>query len=74
MNRLPQVTARQVVGVLHGIGFADDRQSGSHLVLRHPISRRRVVVPIHHGDLKPKTLRSILTDAGLTPQEFHALL
>lgn len=74
MAKLPQVTAREVVGVLHRLGYIDDRQTGSHLVLRHPVTRRRAVVPIHRGDLKPKTLRSILADAGITVEQFHELL
>lgn len=74
MGRLPQVTAHQVVAVLHRIGFVDDRQTGSHLILRHPMTHQRAVVPIHRGDLKPKTLRSILADAGLTNEKFHQLL
>ena len=74
MAKLPQVTAREVVAVLHRLGFTDDRQTGSHLILYHAISRRRVVVPMHGGDLKRGTLRSILADAGLTSEEFHELL
>ena len=74
MSKLPQVTARQLVGVLRRMGFVDDRQTGSHLILRQPVTRRRAVVPIHRGDIKPGTLRSILSDAGLTPEQFHELL
>jgi predicted RNA binding protein YcfA (HicA-like mRNA interferase family) len=74
MSKLPQVTAREVVAVLRRLGFVDDRQTGSHLILRHPATRQRAVVPVHRGDLKPKTLRSILADAGLTVEQFHELL
>ncbi|HSZ60038.1 MAG TPA: type II toxin-antitoxin system HicA family toxin [Tepidisphaeraceae bacterium] len=74
MGKLPRVTPRQVVAVLHRVGFIDDRQTGAHLILRHPITRRRAVVSIHRRDLKLKTLKSILADAGLTPEEFHELL
>jgi len=74
MAKLPRVTPRQVIAVLHRIGFVDDHQTGSHLILRHPITRRRAVVSIHRRDLKPKTLRSILADADLTPEHFHELL
>ena len=74
MGKLSQVTAREVVGVLHRLGYVDDRQTGAHLVLRHPATRRRVVVAMHRGDIKPKTLRSMLADAGLTPEQFHELL
>lgn len=59
MAKLPRVTPREVVAVLHRLGYVDDRQTGSHLVLRHPATRRRAVVPVHRGDLKPKTLRSM---------------
>lgn len=74
MAKLPQVTPRQVVAVLHRIGFLDDHQTGSHLILRHPTTGQRTVVSIHRQDIKPKTLRSILRDAGLTADQFHELL
>jgi predicted RNA binding protein YcfA (HicA-like mRNA interferase family) len=32
------------------------------------------VVPIHAGDLKPELLRTILKQAGLTPEQFLELL
>jgi len=36
---------------------------------------RTVTVPVHAGrDLKPGTLRSIIRQAGLTVEEFTALL
>jgi len=74
MSKLPQVTARELLSVLRRVGFVDDHQTGSHLILRHPISRRRAVVPRHRGDIKSGTLRGILADAGLTPEQFHEML
>jgi predicted RNA binding protein YcfA (HicA-like mRNA interferase family) len=42
--------------------------------MKHP-SGRSVVVPVHGGrDLHTPTLRNILIAAGLTPDEFRALL
>ena len=38
MTRLPQLTARELVRFLKLQGFVEDRQSGSHLVLRPPSS------------------------------------
>ena len=36
---------------------------------------RRVVIPMHGtSDLKPGTLRGLITDMGLTPQQFAAPL
>ncbi|MGC2191962.1 MAG: type II toxin-antitoxin system HicA family toxin [Candidatus Dormiibacterota bacterium] len=47
-------------------GWRPVRQRGSHVVLRHDEHSGRVVVPIHAGMvLKPKTLTSILAQAGI---------
>lgn len=35
--------------------------------------RRRTVVPMHNKDLKLGTLRGILSDVGLTPEELLKL-
>ncbi|MEX0776483.1 MAG: type II toxin-antitoxin system HicA family toxin [Phycisphaeraceae bacterium] len=40
MSRLPNLTARQVVQALHRAGFEEDHQTGSHLILRHPVTLR----------------------------------
>jgi predicted RNA binding protein YcfA (HicA-like mRNA interferase family) len=47
-------------------------QRGSHLKLRHA-DGRTVIVPLHR-ELARGTLRSILRQAGLTADEFVALL
>lgn len=72
MGRLPAVRARDIVRALGKAGFRPDRQKGSHLLLRHgPL---RVTIPMHGGDLKRGTVRSILEQAGITDDEFLALL
>jgi predicted RNA binding protein YcfA (HicA-like mRNA interferase family) len=49
------------------------RQTGSHVVLTHPISSRRVVVPAHRGAiLNPKTLDAILAAAGMSADALTA--
>ncbi len=74
MPRLPTVTSRQMIAALQRAGFRIDHQSGSHVILRHPIAEIRVVVPWHNDDLgRGLTLRIIKT-AGLTRDEFTALL
>ena len=73
--RLPRVPGREVVRALERTGFIVDRQHGSHIVLIHPQNRRRVTVPVHAGRIiKPGTLTGILDDAGLSVEEFIALL
>jgi predicted RNA binding protein YcfA (HicA-like mRNA interferase family) len=73
--KLPVVTARQILQALQRGGFQIHHQKGSHVHLRHPEqSHLRIVIPNHGGDLAPKTLRSIISQAGLTVDEFVALL
>jgi predicted RNA binding protein YcfA (HicA-like mRNA interferase family) len=72
--KLPVVQARQVVKALECIGFRRIRQSGSHATYRHP-DGRWTIVSVHSGKTIPKgTLRKIIRDAGLTVEEFVALL
>ena len=75
MSKLPSVPARDVVRVAQAIGFIFDRQRGSHAVYLRTSDHRRVVIPMHGGkDLKPGTLRGIISSLGLTVEEFNDLL
>ncbi|MFL6074767.1 MAG: type II toxin-antitoxin system HicA family toxin [Mycobacteriales bacterium] len=59
---------------LKAAGFAVTRVKGSHQRLKHP-DGRATTVPVHAGRDVPKgTLRSILQDVGLTPEELGKLL
>ena len=75
MRRLPRITGQQALAALKRAGFVVVRTTGSH---RHPQRGNEPViatVPVHAGKvLKPGTLRSILRQAGLTVEEFTALL
>ena len=73
-RRLPALTARDVVRALQRFGFERQHQTGSHLILRHPQSGRKVAVPIHRGSLKRGTLFGILRDAGVSQDELRKLL
>ncbi len=75
MSKLPSLPAREVIRVAEKIGFAFDRQRGSHAVYLRASDHRRLVIPVHKGrDLKPGTLRGLIDDMGLSAQEFVALL
>ena len=76
MSTLPRVRAREALAALHRAGFIDvPGAKGGHRQLRRPEGGGRVTVPVHGGEtLKPGTLRSILRQAGLTVEEFTALL
>ena len=74
MGRLPVVSGRELARALEKVGYVTDRQKGSHIVLRHTESPfRRVTVP-DHKELAKGTLRAILRQVGLTPDEVLNLL
>jgi predicted RNA binding protein YcfA (HicA-like mRNA interferase family) len=74
-ERLPALTARDVIRALERAGFVISRTSGSHCRLIHPNDPTlKVTVPVHSGDVKRGTLRSIIAQAGFTVSEFIELL
>lgn len=74
MSVLPRLSGRDAVAALAKIGFERDRQKGSHIVLRQKAPpHRRIVVP-DHRELATGTLRAIVRAAGMTVDEFNALL
>ena len=70
MPATPVLKPREVIGILHALGFRQVRQRGSHRQFRHR-DGRATTVPVHGGrDISPVLLRRIARDAGLTVQEF----
>ena len=74
MTRLPSVKGADVVGALKREGFAVQRIKGSHHIMKHS-DGRKTVVPVHSGhDIKRGLLRKIIEDAGMSVDDFTALL
>ena len=74
MSALPVLSGREVVEALGKTGYIVDRQRGSHIVLRQQDPpHRRLTVP-DHKEVAKGTMRAIIRQAGLTVDEFHALL
>jgi predicted RNA binding protein YcfA (HicA-like mRNA interferase family) len=73
MSKLPVVSGWECVKALQKIGFVIRRQTGSHIVMKRLDPKAQVVVP-NHDALDKGTLKSILRQAGLTVDEFIALL
>jgi predicted RNA binding protein YcfA (HicA-like mRNA interferase family) len=68
------VSGRDVVKALLKVGYQQDRQRGSHVILRQlEYPHRRIVVP-DHKEVAKGTLRSIIRETGLTVDEFKGLL
>jgi len=61
-----------VLSKLKKYGFEIKRQSGSHVVLRHP-DGRQTYVSIHTKDIPIGTFKSILKQSGITREEFKKL-
>ena len=71
MGRLSGFSYRDAAGKLKRAGFEFDRQArGSHEIWRNPHNGRRTTLPRHPGDIPEGTMKAIVTQAGLTPEEF----
>ena len=71
MGRLSGFTYREIVRRLKRSGFQFHRQAaGSHEIWRNPSSGRFTTIPNHPGDMPEGTLRAILKQAGIEPNEF----
>ncbi|MEK9143520.1 MAG: type II toxin-antitoxin system HicA family toxin [Patescibacteria group bacterium] len=69
MSKLPSLKSLEVLSILFAHGFEKVRTSGSYIRLRK--DHRYVTVPYHTGKTIPAgTLRSILRQAELTPEQF----
>ena len=71
MGRLTGFRYRDVIKRLKASGFLFDRQAaGSHEIWYNAGSERYTTVPNHPGDMPEGTLRAILKQAGIKPEEF----
>ena len=74
MSKLPVLSGREAVRAFERVEYLEDRQTGSHIILRqtHP-PFRRLSVP-NHKELAKGTLRKLIREAGLTVERFCELL
>jgi predicted RNA binding protein YcfA (HicA-like mRNA interferase family) len=66
MLKLPVVKPKKLIAALRKLGFVEVRSKGSHFHLVK--GNKLVTVPFHNRDLKIKTLKSIMHQAGITPE------
>ena len=71
MPKLRRVSGEEAIRALQRIGFVQARQRGSHIVLKRDMPDGPIgcVVPLHR-ELAIGTLRGILRQARVTPDEF----
>jgi predicted RNA binding protein YcfA (HicA-like mRNA interferase family) len=71
MGRLSGFKYRQIVRRLKEFGFEFDRHAaGSHEIWFNEQTDRYTTIPNHPGDLPEGTLRAILKQAGIKPEQF----
>jgi predicted RNA binding protein YcfA (HicA-like mRNA interferase family) len=75
MAKLPPLSSRQVVKALSKAGFEVVGRKGSHVRLkkRTPTKTYIVIVPMH-PEIKKETLKSIIRQSGLSPEELLKIL
>ncbi len=66
-DKLPRVTAKDVIRVLEKLGFHLSRQSGSHRQYKHPVKKGLVTIAYHRlsDEVARGTLNSILKQAQI---------
>jgi len=67
MPTLPRTSAQKIIRALETLGFIVLRQQGSHVILRR--GNKGCVVPMHK-EVAVGTLRGVLRQADLSPEEF----
>ncbi len=73
-EKLPRVTATEMIKIVEKLGFRFSRQSGSHKIYKNN-EGKRVTIAYHSGKiLHPKVVKSILVDAGLSVEEFKKMM
>ncbi len=71
MGRLSGFKYRQIVKRLKGFGFVFDRQAaGSHEIWYNEQTDRYTTIANHPGDMPEGTMRAILKQAGIEPDDF----
>lgn len=71
MGRLSGFRYREITRRLRALGFSFDRQAaGSHEIWYNPDTNRYTTVVNHPGDMPEGTLREILKQADITPDDF----
>jgi len=71
LGRLAGFRYRDVVLRLKSLGFQFDRQAaGSHEIWFNATTNRYTTIPNHARDLPEGTLRAILKQAGIEPEDF----
>lgn len=73
-EKLPRLTAKELIRVLERKGWELDRSRGSHHIYVHPASQRTLSVPVARRPMSIGTLARLLKDAEISRDELRRLL
>jgi predicted RNA binding protein YcfA (HicA-like mRNA interferase family) len=73
MAQLPVISGRRARRAFEKTGWLFNRQRGSHMILTKPGVAANLSVP-DHRELDRGLLRGLIRDAGMTVEEFVALV
>ena len=68
MGRLSNISGKKAIKIFEKLGYIQDHQTGSHVILWHP-EKSSLSIP-NHKELAPGLLRSLIRQAGITIDEF----
>ena len=69
MSNIPSLTPKEIVRILNQKGYVLDHSRGSHQIWWHPVTKKRVVIPMHNKTLPSGTFYAILKQAGIDSNE-----
>jgi predicted RNA binding protein YcfA (HicA-like mRNA interferase family) len=73
-EKLPRVTANEMIKIVEKLGFRFSRQSGSHKIYKNK-EGKRITIAYHSGKiLHPKVVKSIMVEAGISVDEFKTMI
>lgn len=73
-DKLPRLTAKELIRVLERKGWEHDRSRGSHHVYIHRATNRTLSVPVAKRVMSIGTLARLLKDAEISRDELRRLL
>lgn len=64
-------TPKEILKRFKKLGFVEDRQSGSHKILYHLVTKDRAVIPYHLKELPKGTFSAILKESKVPKEDFE---
>ena len=74
MSKFPAVNSKKLIKILQSLSFVLDHSTGSHFIFYNSKTKKRAVVPCHNKDIPRGTVVSILSEAGISKENFKKLI